>query len=199
MKNTPAAKDLVELDLLRRSAKGDTEAFENLLRRSAKGDTEAFEKLYHLTAKLVHQYLCRVFSVRGLADTTLTETYIEAWSNLRNYRGNVKVSLWLVGIARTLAMRKLSRGETKKLIDKQLIAEASNTNPESLDKQRLLNQAMKALPLNQREILGLILLPNFSYHDISKLLRIPPADVRRKVFQAKEALKLKTTAAGDHA
>lgn len=183
MKSTQAAKDMVELDLLR---------------RSAKGDQESFQKLYSLTCRLVHRYLTRVLYVNQAVDSALADTYLEVWKNAQNYKGTMKVSTWLIGIARHIALRKLSQPAAKKNIENQLLSDINKIEDEALHRQRILHQAIHSLPLNHREILGLALLPNFTYQDIAKLLKVPPEKAAEKVFQAKTAYKNQLQALGEN-
>jgi RNA polymerase sigma-70 factor (ECF subfamily) len=60
---------------------------------------------------------------------------------------------------------------------------------EAGDARRLMRQAMTKLTLAQREILGLILLPEMNYPEIAGLLDIPLNTVKTRVFYAKEALR----------
>ena len=175
MNSNIAAENKVELDLLR---------------RSADGDQDAFHKLYKLTCRKAYGYLCRLLSVRGVADAALAETYTEVWKAAPHFKGTMKVSTWILCAARAVAVRKLSQPKIKNLIENQILSRATqNSSAGTLDRQRLLYQAINTLPLNQKEILALALLPKISYEEIAKILRIPVTTAKMKTTQAKAAFQ----------
>jgi DNA-directed RNA polymerase specialized sigma24 family protein len=151
MQTNHPAQDAVERDLLRRAAQGDMQAFNNL---------------YIATRRKVYEYLYRMLVVPAIADIALVETYLQVGKCAGKYKGTVKVSTWLLSIARTVAHYKLSQPHIKNAIEKQMINAQTKISLNSLDRQRLLYQAVHALPLQQREVLNLALLPDSSYEEI---------------------------------
>ena len=171
MKTNPAARDIVELDLFR---------------RSVKGDMPAFKKLYALTCRQVYAYLCRMLIVRTIADIALVETYSEVAKSAAHYKGSMKVSTWIMSIARAIALHKLGQPQVKKAIEKQLVNTQTKISLDSMNKQRMLHQTLYTLPLQHREILSLALLPKSTYEDMAKIFRSPVATVKSSVFQSKD-------------
>ena len=174
MQTNQSAKDAVECDLLR---------------RAAQGDMQAFNQLYASTRRQIYTYLSRMLVVRAIADIALVETYLQAAKCAVKFKGTVKVSTWLLSIARTIAHHKLSQPHIKKAIEKQIINTQTKISLNSLDKQRLLYQAIHTLPLQHRDILNLVLLSNSNYEDMARILKSPLENVKSEVFQAKEAFK----------
>ena len=105
------------------------------------------------------------------------------------FKGTVKVSTWLLSIARTVAHYKLSQPHIKKAIEKQVVNTQTQISLNSLDRQRLLYQAIHALPLQQREVLNLALLTESTYEDMARILKCPLETVKANVFHAKAAFK----------
>jgi len=174
MQTNQPAKDSVESDLLR---------------RAAQGDMQAFNQLYVATRRPVYEYLHRMLVVRAIADIALVETYLQAGKCAGKFKGTVKVSTWLLSIARTVAHYKLSQPHIKKAIEKQVINTQTQISLNSLDRQRLLYQAIHALPLQQREVLNLALLTESTYEDMARILKCPLETVKANVFHAKAAFK----------
>lgn len=174
MQTSHAAKDIVERDLLR---------------RSIKGDMNAFKKLYAITCRQVYTYLCRMLTVRSLADAALIETYNEAARSIASYKTSLKVSTWILSIARSIAMQKLSHPDIRKSIEKQILSNETKISLDSQDRQRLLFRAIHTLPMQQREILSLILLPNENYEEMAKFFKCTTANAKLSVFHAKAEFK----------
>jgi RNA polymerase sigma factor (sigma-70 family) len=174
MQTTQPANDTVECDLLR---------------RAAQGDMQAFNKLYVATRRQVYDYLYRMLVVRAIADIALVETYLQAGKCAAKYKGTVKVSTWLLSIARAVAHHKLAQAHIQKAIEKQIINTQTQISLNSLDRQRLLHQAIHALPLPQREVLNLALLPHTNYEDMARILKCSLENVKAGVFLAKAEFK----------
>ncbi|KPJ90730.1 MAG: hypothetical protein AMJ53_13040 [Gammaproteobacteria bacterium SG8_11] len=162
----------------------DTIALE-LLRRTAEGDMQAFRELYNQTRSDVYTYLYRMLTVRAVADIALVETYLQAAKSAAKFKGSMKVSSWLLCIARTIAHHKLGQPQIKQAIEKQVINTQTKISLNSLDRQRRLYQAIHSLPLQHREILNLALLPEANFDDLARILKCPVANVKLAVFQAK--------------
>jgi len=159
-------KDLVALDLLK---------------RTAEGQRASFQKLYQLTNRQVYTYLNRFLCNKNATDEVLAATYLEVWRSAKRYQGSYRVCIWILLIARAKAKRKL----------KQLMADEKQNpaiNPGNLDKQKLLIWAMSNLQPHHRELLGLALMPEFTYHEIAKLMNIQVNTAKIRVFSAKDAL-----------
>ena len=174
MPTSQPTKDTVELELLK---------------RTAQGDIQAFRELYIQTRRHVYTYLYRMLTVRAVADIALVETYLQAAKSAAKFKGSMKVSSWLLCIARTIAHHKLNQPQIKQAIEKQVVNTQTKISLNSLDKQRRLYQAIHSLPLQHREILNLMLLPDANYEDMARILKCPVANVKLAVFQAKAEFK----------
>ncbi|MCP4268803.1 MAG: sigma-70 family RNA polymerase sigma factor [Candidatus Brocadiaceae bacterium] len=160
-----------------------------LLRASAEGDRQAFHELYNLTHKKVYAYLMRLLQADDLADDILVETYTQVWVGAAKFRGDSQPSTWIIGIARNLAMNSLKRRKYYDNIDDHEQASSQDETVEQNEVKEIMHTAIQQLPENHREILGLILLPEFSYIQVSQLLNIPINTVKSRLFNAKNALK----------
>jgi len=159
-------KDLVALDLLK---------------RTAEGQKDSFQKLYQLTNRQVYTYLNRFLCDKNATDEVLAATYLEIWRSAKRYQGSYRVCIWILLIARAKAKRKLKQLMVSKKQNPML-------NPGTLDKQKLLIWAMSNLPPHHRELLGLALMPEFTYLEIAKLMNIQVDTAKTRVLSAKDAL-----------
>ena len=161
-----------------------------LLERISRGDEEAFQQLYEQTHRKVFFYLYRLVHGRQMAEDILVETYTEVWRCAKKFKGHSRVTTWMMGIARNLAMNHL--GKLRKHEDLDDFPNLSNgiiPDPEPMDRQRLLKEAMIKLPIKHREILDLVFFHEMTYQEVSQMLAIPVNTVKTRVFYAKETLK----------
>lgn len=174
MKSNPSAKEMVQIDLIR---------------RTSGGDSVSFRKLYDLSSPQVYSYLNSLLQVRSVVDAAFVETYQTVWKNAKSYRPTLKVSIWILGIARSIAKNKLAQEEIQKLINNQSVKDFNKTITDTIDQGALQREALRVLKPYHREILGLILMPNTTYPDIAKLLNAPLQTIKHDVFEAKVAFR----------
>jgi RNA polymerase sigma-70 factor (ECF subfamily) len=161
-----------------------------LMRRISGGDEEAFRELYDLTHKKVYFYLYRLVHGKQTAEDILVETYTEVWRSAKKFRGHSKATTWIMGIARNLAMNELGKFRRHDNIDDfPNLSNGVMPDPEPMDRQRLLKEAMIKLPTKHREILDLVFFHDMTYPEVSQMLDIPVNTVKTRVFYAKETLK----------
>jgi len=171
--------------------KGTTKEPEfKLLKLASKGDEAAFRQLYDSTYGKVTFYLRRLISDENLVEDVLVETYTAVWKGAKSFKGKSKVSTWIIGIARNVAMNELRRLKTHEDLDAHYeISDDSLPDTESFDRQGLMKKALLKLTPKHREILDLVFFHEMRYPEVSELLDIPVSTVKTRVFYAKDALK----------
>ncbi|NWF93648.1 MAG: sigma-70 family RNA polymerase sigma factor [Syntrophaceae bacterium] len=160
------------------------------MRKISEGDEEAFRRLYEATHKKVYFYLYRLLRRRAMAEDVMVETYTEVWRGAKHFKGRSKVTTWMMGIARNLAMNELRKvREHEKIDDFPNLSGGPAPDTEGSDRRRLLKEAMAGLSINHREILDLVFFHEMTYQEVSEVLDIPVNTVKTRVFYAKEALR----------
>jgi len=161
-----------------------------LLKKISMGDGEAFRQLYDLTHRKVYVYLYRLVHGKQTAEDILMETYTEVWRCAGKFKGNSRATTWIMGIARNLAMNELGKLRRHDNIDNfPNLSNGVMPDPEPMDRQRRLNEAMTKIPVKHREILDLVFFHEMTYQEVSEVLDIPVNTVKTRVFYAKETLK----------
>jgi RNA polymerase sigma-70 factor (ECF subfamily) len=161
-----------------------------LLKKISTGDEEAFGQLYRLTHQKVYVYLYRLVHGKQTAEDILIETYTEVWRCAKNFKGNSRATTWIMGIARNLAMNELGKFRKHDNIDNfPNLSNGVIPDPEPMDRQRRLKEAMTKIPVKHREILDLVFFHEMTYQEVSQMLDIPVNTVKTRVFYAKETLK----------
>jgi RNA polymerase sigma-70 factor (ECF subfamily) len=120
----------------------------------------------------------------------LIETYTEVWRCAGKFKGNSRATSWIMGIARNLAMNELGKSKKHDNIDDfPSLSNGVVPDPEPMDRQRLIKEAMTKLPLKHREVLDLVFFCEMTYEEVSRMLKIPVNTVKTRVFYAKETLR----------
>ena len=162
-----------------------------LVEQVAAGDSTAFRQLYDLSYGRVARYLQKVVSDTSLIDDILVQTYTVAWQKSDTFKGDGRITTWLIGIARNIMFREFKR--TKKYVPFEEEHGAAETQSQFQVEVKSTNAALKAalqtLKVKHREILELVFYQEFSYVEVAELIGIPENTVKTRVFHAKQALK----------
>lgn len=160
-----------------------------LLERSAAGDRQAFNTLYELSNKKVYGYIRKTLNNEADAEDVFVETFYEVWRSAKKFKGDSKVSSWMIGIARNLCMNHLKRNKPRDIPQDVVDYHEDEDMLDHKHRIDITRSALSALSMEHREILSLVLLPEFSYVQISELLKIPVNTVKTRVYYAKNALR----------
>ena len=82
---------------------------QQLIDRIAAGDREAFEILFRQYGERVFRYACRLISDVGKAEEVTNDVMMEVWKTAPRFEGRSKVSTWILGITRHLALNSVRR------------------------------------------------------------------------------------------
>ena len=162
-----------------------------LVEQVAAGESTAFRQLYDLSYGRVARYVQKVVGNDSLADDILVQTYTVAWQKSANFKGNGRITTWLIGIARNIMFREFRKVKNHVPFEEE--HGAADTESQFQVEVESTNAALKAalqiLKVKHREILELVFYQEFSYMEVAELIGIPENTVKTRVFHAKQALK----------
>ena len=159
--------------------------------RIAANDKEALGLLYKTIHKRVYFYILTLVRDEVAAQDILSDTFVQVWRSAAKFEGRSKAITWILGIARNLALKFISKKRNLEDIDNfyNLKNEKSEEFTKRFENLELLQKGLKRLSRKHREILELVFFHELTYEEISKLLSIPLNTVKTRVFHAKKALK----------
>lgn len=162
-----------------------------LMEQVASGDSTAFRRLYDYSYGRVARYVQKVVHDNGMADDILVQTYTVAWQRSAAFKGDGKITTWLIGIARNIMFREL-RKVYKYVPFEEEYGAADNRSQFQVEvhsTNAALKAALQTLNVKHREILELVFYQEFSYAEAAELAGIPVNTVKTRVFHAKQALR----------
>ncbi len=164
---------------------------EALLGRIAVKDKDALGLLYNNINKRIYFYILTLVKDELVAQDILSDTFMQVWKSAARFEGRSKAITWILGIARNLALKYLSRKRQMESIDEhyELTNGKSEEFIERFANLELLQMGLKKLSWKHREILQLVFFEGLSYAEVSELLSIPVNTVKTRVFHAKKALR----------
>jgi RNA polymerase sigma-70 factor (ECF subfamily) len=127
------------------------------------------------------------------ADDVVQASLEKAMRNIEQYEAGTRLDSWLFTIARNLWIddRRLARNRNPHDdIDGlyELAGDDGVAEVEARDRQRAVRRAVDALPAEQRELVGLVMLEGFAYREAAAMLDIPIGTVMSRLSRAKAAL-----------
>jgi RNA polymerase sigma-70 factor (ECF subfamily) len=171
----------------------------------AAGDQNAFELLMRRHNHVLYRTARSILKDDAEAEDAVQEAYLLAYRAIGGFRGDAKLSTWLVRIAANEAiarLRKRSRSAQVIRLDGEAAAEdipedgMNESKPEQPEQsarraetRRLLEAKIDGLPDAFRTVFVLRAVEEFSVEETAAALAIPEATVRTRFFRAKSLLR----------
>jgi RNA polymerase sigma-70 factor, ECF subfamily len=175
--------------------------------RCQRGDIGAFEVLVKRHQKKMLNIVYRMTGDYDDACEVVQEAFLSAYRAMRKFRGDAKFSTWLTGITVNHAKNRLRQTQSRAhhevvSTDDPVETEsghltydppAQETSAiEQLEKKEVrqkVQECIGGLDKDQREVLVLRDIEEFSYDEISHILKIPDGTVKSRLSRARDALK----------
>ena len=135
------------------------------------------------------------------------ESFLSAYRAIRKFRGDAKFSTWLTGITVNHAKNRLKQTQSRSYHEVLSLDDPVETESgqitldppsqevsaiEQLEKkevQEKVQECIGGLDKDQREVLVLRDIEEFSYDEIGRILKIPDGTVKSRLSRARDALK----------
>ena len=168
-----------DLDLVSRIRLGDMPAMETLMRRH--------NRALFRTARAI-------LLDDAEAEDAVQEAYLRAYHALGGFRGEAKLSTWLVRIAANEALmrrrRRARQGEVIPIGDGAIDMKPGPENEAMRGEVgRLIEARIDALPESYRVVFMLRAIEEMSVEETAAALDMPPATVRTRFFRARGLLR----------
>ena len=162
------------------------------MQRYQAGDQEAFSALYAATARSIEHYVTRWVEPSRASDVT-QEAFLQVHRARRTYRAELPVRPWLFAIARHVALQNV-RTRGRRIVENQLeesqVRLSTPSTEHQIEARDHLEQALSALPDDQRESVWLADVEGFTSTEIAKITGATDGAVRVRLHRAHQKLKL---------
>jgi RNA polymerase sigma-70 factor (ECF subfamily) len=163
----------------------------DVLDKVAAGDREALRELYLMYHRRLARFLTRFIRRPDLIEEVINDTLWVVWRKASEFRGDSRLSTWILGIAYRCALRTLrSRGQ--RLLDAVPIESEVLPAPDELDAAETgewVSLAMRQLPTDQRLTLELAYGQGHSCEEIAQIMDCPVNTVKSRMFQGRAKLR----------
>jgi RNA polymerase sigma-70 factor (ECF subfamily) len=176
---------------------------QELVRRSLRGDKEAFEMIVLRYQQPVVNYIGRMVREREMALDFSQEIFLKVYVSLRSYRPQYKFSTWLFKIASNYMIdywrkKKIPTTSLDRSPDEDepgmriQVADDAPSVGRQLELRELrgrIDAALDRLSPAFRELFVWRHVNGLSYEEMAEIKGLPVGTVKNRVFQAKETLR----------
>ena len=173
-----------------------------IVRKVLAGDVNAFEQLVIENQKSVYNLALKIMKNESDALDVSQDVFLKAYTNLENFRGDSRFSVWLYRLAYNAcidASRKSKTGMNVSLTVQDEDSESAeldlaDTKPlpeeetERRETQREVQAAIQELPEDQRKIIVMREFSDMAYEDIAASLGISVGTVKSRLSRARKNL-----------
>jgi len=155
---------------------------------------QAFSELVRLFQDMAYAAAYAKLGDHDLAEEAAQRAFISAWQRLEQLRTPEAFPGWFRRLVMTECNR-LTRGKHLRLtsLDDGVMAASDRTDPQKVlerdEQTRALFSAINALPANQRLIVLLFYVKEYSQTDISQFLEVPLTTVAKRLYSARLRLR----------
>lgn len=165
----------------------DPHDLEELLRQIALGSQQAFEELYRATDSAIYGYALSLMRNHHEAQDIMMDTYLKIRCAAHLYMPMGKPMAWILTITKNIARTRLrSAGRQIPLDD---LEETTPSFDRDSEEAVALEQAMKVLGDQERQILILHAVTGLKHREIAEMLGMPLATVLSKYARSLKKLK----------
>ena len=173
------------------------------------GDQDAFEQLVRAYEKRVFALTLRMCGNPEDAAEAAQEAFLAVWQGLKFFRGESSFSTWLYRLASNACVDLLRREGRHRaaagpsLDDKELRLETVDPAPtpqeaaERAELRRQIENGLRALPAEYRQVLILREMHQLSYEEIGQTLSLDPGTVKSRISRGRKRLQKYLMASGN--
>ena len=162
--------------------------------RCRTGDSGAFDELVSRYQVRLFRFAYRMLNDRSEAEDAVQETFIRTYKALGTYRPDGYFSSWIYRIALNECRRRM-RGK-KLFFPLELVEQAGHApDPQqsvmTVERNRLLRDAVASLPEHYRIVMTLFYFEDMSVDQISKTISVSVSAVKVRLHRGRERLSHK--------
>ena len=176
---------------------------EQMVERALSGDAEAFGEIVCRWERRIFALSFGMLGREEDARDATQETFLAAFRNLRNFRGEAKVSSWLHRIAVNQCITRQRRAKVRSetaLEDEAeknaaVFALPADISParaaEHMERSQAVRRAVCALPPDLRQVIVMKEFEDLTFQEIADALTLPLSTVKSRLYTALRQLQMR--------
>lgn len=164
-----------------------------LLQRMAACDRAALATLYRDYHGRLCRFLSRMTRRPDVIEEVVNDCFFIAWQHAGEFRGDARVSTWLMGIAYRCGLKALRRqgaGPIDEFSDDTMLQDLDGGADPDEDRELrdLLGKALEHLTADQRIVVELVYGVGHSLNEVAAIIQCPVGTVKARLFHARVKL-----------
>ena len=176
---------------------------EQLVELAVSGDSEAFGEIVKRWERKIFALCFGMLGREDDARDAAQETFIAAYRNISNFRGEAKVSSWLhrIGVNQCLTTKRRARTRSEEFLDdeagdnERIFVAPAHRSParttEQTERLTIVRQAVSSLPTDLRQVIVMKEFEEMTFQEISETLELPLSTVKSRLYTALRQLRMK--------
>ncbi len=175
-----------------------------LVRKAQTGDMDAYDQLMRKYQERIYATVYHMTSNHEDANDLAQETFVKAYSALKNFKGDSSFFTWVYRIAVNKTINFLKTRKNRSFLslndldqqvehDQELVELVSEQTPRRAaglaELQEKLNEAMQKLSEDHRMVVTLHDVQGLSHEEIGKIMDCNTGTVRSRLFYARQQLQ----------
>ncbi len=164
---------------------------DDLIAKLKAGDEVAFKEVMAMFKKPIFNYLSLLLGNRQSAEELTQDTFVRVYFKAHTLKSDhpQAAKAWIYSIATNLARSEFRKKRVKQLFSLSDLSERQAAVHPDLETKLLAEQLLALVPEKWRVPLVMKEMDNFSFEEISRMLKKPIGTVKSMVFRGKDHLK----------
>lgn len=172
------------------SEKINVKQLKNLLAEIKNNNNTTFEEFYNKYNKLIYKIAYSILKNKSDAEDVMQLVFEKIYSINKEKLPTKNESSWLYSVTKNEALNYLKSNKSNINLDDIYEIEDNNNELDKVIEKEKYNKLISKLNDNEKEIISLKVISNFSFEEIGKVLNIPTGTVKWRYYKAINTLKL---------
>jgi len=176
---------------------------EKLVELAVSKDSEAFGEIVRRWERKIFALCFGMLGREDEARDAAQETFIAAYRNISNFRGEAKVSSWLhrIAVNQCLTTKRRTKTRSEEFLDdetgenERVFVAPAHRSParatEQTERLNIVRQAVSSLPTDLRQVIVMKEFEEMTFQEISDTLELPLSTVKSRLYTALRQLRMK--------
>ena len=176
---------------------------EQLVGLAVSDNAEAFGEIVKRWERKIFALCFGMLGSEADARDATQESFIAAYRNIANFRGEAKVSSWLhrIAVNQSLTIKRRAKTRSEDFLSEDESAEdvtfiapahlLPSRTTEQNERLTLVRQAVQALPADLRQVIVMKEFEEMTFQQISEILELPLSTVKSRLYTALKQLRSK--------
>ncbi|MEP6907124.1 MAG: sigma-70 family RNA polymerase sigma factor [Pseudoxanthomonas sp.] len=162
-----------------------------LLQRMATGDRAALSVLYRSYHGRLCRFLSRLTRRPDVIEEVINDCFWIAWQKAGDFRGDSRVSTWLMGIAYRCGLKALRQHGAEPVKEDAVPEERTPAHDPEEDRELRdwLGKGLDRLSADQRVVIELVYGVGHTLDDVAVIMQCPVGTVKARLFHARVKLR----------